>query len=529
MTEQMTNRNRWLALIIVCLGSLMIVLDVTIVGVALPSIREDLGFSESSLAWVANAYLLTFGGFLLLAGRLGDLFGHRRLFVIGISLFTLASVACGLATSQAVLVGARALQGLGGAVVSAVALSLIVTLFTEPVERAKAMGVYGFVAAGGGSIGVLLGGILTDVLNWHWIFLVNVPIGIAVLVLAGLVLPDAHVAPASRRLDVAGALTVTASLMLAVYAIVNGNEVGWISLRTLGLLTVAGALLVTFLAVEAKATAPLMPLGLFRLRNIAVSNVVGVLWAAAMFAWFFLSALYLQLVLGYSPLQVGLAFLPANLIMAVLSLGLSAKLVLRFGIRVPLAIGLLLAAAGLALFARAPVDGTFAVDVLPSMILLGLGAGMALNPVLLAAMSDVEPGEAGLASGVVNTSFMMGGALGLAILASLAASRTETLAAESGDPLTALTGGYHAAFLVGALFAAGAAVLSALLLREGAAPVEALHEETSWCSFARGVGVVVPSERLSRAAQIIVRRSRRGTFPNTGPGDSLEPPRQRHP
>jgi EmrB/QacA subfamily drug resistance transporter len=477
MTEQMTNRNRWLALIIVCLGSLMIVLDVTIVGVALPSIREDLGFSESALAWVANAYLLTFGGFLLLAGRLGDLFGHRRLFLIGISLFTLASLACGLATSQAVLVGARALQGLGGAVVSAVALSLIVTLFTEPVERAKAMGVYGFVAAGGGSIGVLLGGILTDALNWHWIFLVNVPIGIAVLVLARLVLPDARAAPASRRLDAAGALTVTASLMLAVSAIVNGNGVGWTSLRTLGLLAVAGALLVTFLAIEAKASAPLMPLGLFRLRNVSTANVVGVLWAAAMFAWFFLSALYLQLVLGYSPLQVGLAFLPANLIMAVLSLGLSAKLVLRFGIRAPLATGLLLAAAGLALFARAPVDGVFLVDVLPSMILLGLGAGMALNPVLLAAMSDVEPGEAGLASGVVNTSFMMGGALGLAILASLAASRTETLAAEGGEPLTALTGGYHAAFLVGALFAAGAAVLSALLLREGAAPVEALHEE----------------------------------------------------
>jgi EmrB/QacA subfamily drug resistance transporter len=477
MTEQMTNRNRWLALIIVCLGSLMIVLDVTIVGVALPSIREDLGFSESALAWVANAYLLTFGGFLLLAGRLGDLFGHRRLFLIGISLFTLASLACGLATSQAVLVGARALQGLGGAVVSAVALSLIVTLFTEPVERAKAMGVYGFVAAGGGSIGVLLGGILTDALNWHWIFLVNVPIGIAVLVLARLVLPDAHVAPASRQLDVAGALTVTASLMLAVYAIVNGNGVGWTSLHTLGLLAVAGALLVTFLAIEGRASAPLMPLGLFRLRNVSTANVVGVLWAAAMFAWFFLSALYLQLVLGYSPLQVGLAFLPANLIMAVLSLGLSAKLVLRFGIRTPLATGLLLAAAGLALFAQAPVDGVFLVDVPPSTILLGLGAGMALNPVLLAAMSDVEPGEAGLASGVVNTSFMMGGALGLAILASLAASRTETLAAERGDPLTALTGGYHAAFLVGALFAAGAAVLSALLLREGTAPVEALHEE----------------------------------------------------
>jgi EmrB/QacA subfamily drug resistance transporter len=468
MTEAMTYRNRWLALVIVCLGDLMIVLDVTIVGVALPSIREDLGFSESSLAWVANAYLLTFGGFLLLAGRLGDLFGHRRLFLIGIAIFGLASLGCGLAGSQAMLVGARSVQGLGGAIVSAVALSLIVTLFTEPAERAKAMGFFGFVSAGGGTIGVLLGGILTDALNWHWIFLVNVPIGAAVLILARRVLPDHKAGPARPRLDIAGAVTVTASLMLAVYAIVNGNDAGWTSARTLGLLAAAGALLGVFLAIEAKASAPLMPLALFRRRNVSTANVVGVLWAAAMFAWFFLSALYLQLVLGYSPLQVGLAFLPANLIMALLSLGLSAKLVLRFGIRAPLATGLLLAAAGLGLFGRAPVDGAFLVDVLPSMILLGLGAGMALNPVLLAAMSDVEERDAGLASGVVNTSFMMGGALGLAILASLAASRTESLLGSGHDQLTALAGGYHAAFLVGAFFAAAAAALGALLLRAGA-------------------------------------------------------------
>jgi predicted MFS family arabinose efflux permease len=270
-------------------------------------------------------------------------------------------------------------------------------------------------------------------------------------------------------------VTVTASLMLAVYAIVNGNEAGWTSPRTLGLLTVAGALLGVFLVIEAKTSAPLMPLGLFRRRNVSTANVVGVLWAAAMFAWFFLSALYLQLVLGYRPLEVGLAFLPANLIMALLSLGLSAKLVLRFGIRAPLATGLLLAAAGLALFARAPVDGTFVVDVLPSMILLGLGAGTALNPVLLAAMSDVDESDAGLASGVVNTSFMMGGALGLAILASLAASRTESLLRSGDDQLAALAGGYHAAFLVGAFFAAAAAVLSALLLQAGSSSAVAAH------------------------------------------------------
>ena len=479
MPGRMTNKNRWLALIIVCLGYLMIVLDVTIVGVALPSIREDLGFSQSSLAWVANVYMLTFGGFLLLAGRLGDLFGHRRLFLTGTALFTLASLGAGLATSQAQLVGFRAVQGLAGAIASAAALSLIVTLFTEPVERAKAMGVFGFVAAGGGTIGVLLGGILTDALSWHWIFLVNVPIGVAVLVLARLMLPGAQAAPESRRLDVAGAIAVTASLMLAVYATVNGNEVGWTSMRTLGLLAAAGVLLGSFLVIEARTPAPLVPLGLFRLRNVSTANVVGVLWAAAMFAWFFLSSLYLQLVLGYSPLQVGLAFLPANLIMAVLSLGLSAKLVTRFGIRAPLAAGLLLAAAGLALFARAPADGTFIVDVLPSMILLGLGAGMALNPVLLAAMSDVESSEAGLASGVVNTSFMMGGALGLAILASLAASRSDSLLGSGENQLTALAGGYHTAFLVSALFAAGAAVLGAVLLREGRTSVVDVHDEAA--------------------------------------------------
>jgi EmrB/QacA subfamily drug resistance transporter len=464
----MTSRARWLALLVLCLGDLMIVLDVTIVGVALPSIREDLGFSEESLAWVVNAYLITFGGFLLLGGRLGDLFGHRRLFLLGITLFTLASTACGLATSQGMLVGARAVQGIGGAVVSAVALSLMMTLFTEPAERAKAMGVFGFVASGGGSIGVLLGGVLTDALNWHWIFLVNVPVGIAVVVLSLLLIPAARVATAALSLDVAGAVTVTAALMLAVYAIVNGNEVGWGTARTLGLLAVSAVLLGMFLLVESRVTSPLMPLRLFRLRNIAVSNVVGVLWAGAMFAWFFLSALYLQLVLEYRPLEVGLAFLPGNVIMGILSIGLSAKLVMRFGIRLPLATGLGLAALGLLLFARAPVDGDFIVDVLPAMILLGLGAGMAFNPVLLAAMSDVEETEAGLASGIVNTSFMSGGALGLAVLASVAASRTDALLADGGSTAAALTGGYHVAFFVGALFAVAAAALGGLLLCLGA-------------------------------------------------------------
>ena len=463
----MDNRTRWFALYVLCLASLMIVLDATIVNVALPSIRKDLDFSQTSLAWVVNAYLLTYGGCLLLGGRLGDLFGHRRLFLAGISLFTLASLACGLATSQGFLIAARSVQGVGGAIASAVSLSLMMTLFTEPADRAKAMGVFGFVAAGGGSIGVTLGGILTDSLDWHWIFLVNFPIGLLVVALSLKLLPAARIENAGVKLDVAGAITVTSSLMLAVYAIVNGNQAGWASVQTLGLLGASAVLLAAFLAIEARVESPLMPLRLFRLRNLATSQVVGILWAAAMFAWFFLAALYMQLVLGYTPLEVGLAFLPSNLIMGAFSLGLSAKLVMRFGIRAPLGVGLLIAAAGMVLFVRAPVDGSFAVDVLPSMILLGLGAGTAFNPVLLAAMSDVDQSEAGLASGVVNTSFMMGGAVGLAVLASLAESRTDSLRASGDGALTALTGGYHAAFLLGAVFAAAAAALGAFLLKPG--------------------------------------------------------------
>jgi EmrB/QacA subfamily drug resistance transporter len=459
--------RRWLALFVLCFGDLMIVLDSTIVNVALPSIREDLQFSQTALVWVVNAYLLTFGGFLLLGGRLGDFFGYRRMFLAGVVFFTVASLGCGLAGSQSMLIGARAIQGLGGAVVSAVALSLIMNLFTEPAERAKAMGVFGFVMAGGGSVGVLLGGVLTDILNWHWIFLVNLPIGVAVYALCLAVIPRDGAPAETGRIDVAGAVTVTASLMLAVYAVVNGEEAGWRSWQTLGLLAIAGLLLAVFFAVEARVATPLMPLGLLRLRNVVIANLVGVFWAAAMFAWFFISALYLQLVLRYSPLEVGLAFLPANLIMAAFSLGLSARLVMRFGIRLPLAAGLSLAALGLALFALAPVDGRFVLHVLPGMLLLGIGAGMAFNPVLLAAMGDVPPNESGLASGVVNTSFMMGGALGLACLASLATAGTHRLLALGEAPLVALNGGYRMAFTVGAGFAVLAALLGAGLLRPG--------------------------------------------------------------
>jgi EmrB/QacA subfamily drug resistance transporter len=470
------SRARWLALWVLCLGDLMIVLDGTIVNVALPSIRDDLGFTQTSLAWVVNAYLLTFGGFLLLGGRLGDLFGQRRMFLIGIGLFTAASLACGLATSQGQLVAARAIQGLGGALVSAVALSLVMTLFTEQSERAKAMGIFGFVLSGGGVAGVLLGGVLTDVLNWHWIFLVNIPVGAIVFFLSLRLLPPAPASAERPRLDVAGALTVTASLMLAVYAIVNGNETGWTSGQTLGLLAGAVVLLAVFLVIETRISSPLVPLGLFRNRNVASANTIGVLMAAGMFAYFFFSALYLQQVLGYTPLEVGLAYLPSMVIWGASSL-YSDKLVMRFGIKPPLVTGLGLMTLSLVLFARTPVDGNFVVDVLPATIAVGLGAGIGFNPILLAAMSGVAPQEAGLASGVVNTSFMMGGALGLAVLASLADSRTTNLVDGGTDALAALNSGYHVAFIVGAVFLVGSALLAGLLLKPAPAPAHGLEPE----------------------------------------------------
>jgi EmrB/QacA subfamily drug resistance transporter len=473
------GRRRWLALYVLCLGDLMIVLDGTIVNVALPSIRDDLGFSQTSLAWVVNAYLLTFGGFLLLGGRLGDLFGHRRLFLIGIALFTLASLACGIAGSQESLVAARAVQGVGGAVVSAVALSLLMTMFTETADRAKAMGVFGFVLSGGGVAGVLLGGILTDLLDWHWIFLVNLPVGILVFALSLRLLPGVRGPAAGGRVDVAGAITVTTSLILAVYAIVNGNQEGWTSAQTLGLLGASAVLMAVFLTIEARISSPLMPLGLFRNRNVSAANVVGVLMAAGMFAYFFFSALYLQLVLEYSPLEVGLAYLPGTVIWGASSFLLSDRLVMRYGIRKPLLSGLVLMGIALVLLARTPVDGNWAIDILPATIAVGLGAGIAFNPLLLAAMSGVAPDQAGLASGVVNTAFMMGGAVGLAILASLADRRSDSLLASGDGSLAALNGGYHVAFLVGAVFVVASAVVAGSLLRVEQ-PVAAHHGEEAF-------------------------------------------------
>jgi len=447
----------------------MIVLDATIVNVALPSIRADLGFSEAGLTWVVNAYLLVFGGFLLLGGRLGDLYGARRVFVIGLAAFSIASLACGLATSQAFLVVARALQGFGGAVVDAVSLALIVRMFPEPDARAKAMGVYGFVCAAGGSIGVLAGGLLTHAAGWHWIFLVNVPIGAVVIGLVMRLLPAGHRA-AGESLDVGGAVTVTLALLLAVYAVIDAQHAGRTSVQTLGLGAASLLLLGAFVAIESRVRAPLMPLALFRVRSVAIANVVGALWSAGMFAWFFISALYLQLVLGYDPLQVGLAFLPSNLIMAACSVGISAALVKRFGLRAPLVAGLALGAIGLALFARAPLDGRYVVDVLPAMLLLGLAAGVAFNPLLLAAMTGVSERDSGLASGIVNTAFMMGGAFGLAVLASIATAGTDVAIARGVGDTAALASGYRIAFAAGAVATALAAVIG-LALRE--APVGA--------------------------------------------------------
>jgi EmrB/QacA subfamily drug resistance transporter len=471
--------NRWRALAVIGLGEMMIILDVVIVAVALPWIRRDLGFSDESLVWVMDAYLLTSGGFLLLAGRLGDLFGHRRMFLIGVGIFTLASAACGVATSQGLLVAARAVQGIGGALISAVGLSLVMTMFVDAAERTKAMGVFGLVVAGGGAIGVLLGGILTDAFNWRWIFYINVPIGVALITLLMWLLPRSGRPAETIRLDVAGAVTATSSLTLAAYAFAHANGWGWTSTRTLGVLAGAAALMVLFLVIETRVQSPLVPLTVFRRRNVAVSSVVAGTWAAGQYAWFFFASLYLQVVLGYSAIQIGLAFFLPRAIMAIVSVGLSARLVIRFGIRPPLATGLGLIALGLVLLSRAPVGGSFVADILPGMVLVGLGTGMAYNPVFVSAMHDAEAADSGLASGIVNSSFTLGGALGLAALVSIATSRTDTLLSSGSEQLAALTGGYHAGLLAGALCAATAATIGAVLLRFGPVSAQARQAEPS--------------------------------------------------
>lgn len=456
--------RRWIALIALCLGVVMIVLDGTVVTVALPLIRADLGFSQAALVWVINAYILTFGGCLLLGGRLGDLYGARRVFLIGIVAFTFASLACGLATTRLEMIWARAVQGAGGAVVDAVSLALITNMFVETGERAKAMGIYGFIASAGGTLGVLLGGFITSYFDWHWVFLVNIPFGVIVYVLCLRLVP---IAPAehttSGRLDVLGAVTLTAALMLAVYGIISGPDAGWFSWQSVGTFASVLLLLAGFVFIESRVSSPLMPLSLFRSRMLVVTNVTAALSAAAMFATFFLT-LYLQRVLGKSPLQVSLIFLPTCLISAVLALGFSARIVNRYGIRRPFAAGLLLAALGLALLAGIPVQGDVLTDVFPGTTLFTIGAGIAGSPLFLSAMHGVAPKDSGLASGLVGTSSMIGGSLGLAILAASAEAWTRNLEALGADPMVALIGGYHVAFATGAVLAVVSAALGLLWL-----------------------------------------------------------------
>ena len=455
------DRSRWIALYVLCVGMLMIVLDATVVNVALPSIQDDLGFSQSSLAWVVNAYMIAFGGLLLLAGRFGDLIGRKTIFMVGLAIFTVASVLCGVAQGQEVLVAARFVQGVGGAMTSAVILGMIVTMFPEPRDQAKAIGVYAFVASAGGSIGLLAGGILTESINWHWIFFINIPIGIATGLLAQRLLHKDEGIGLSEGADVPGAILITSSLMLGVYTIVKpAAEDGWGSSGALGLGAASLVLLVAFVVREGRAAKPLMPLRIFRSRNLSGSNVVQALCVAGMFGMFFLGSLYMQRVLGYSPLEIGFAFLPATLIMGTLSVRYSERLITRFGARTTLIPGLALIAAGLGLFALAPVDGDYVTHVLPVMILLGFGIGLSFPPLMTLAMSGAAPQEAGLASGLVNTSAQVGGALGLAVLATISATRSDHLIEDGEATASALTSGYHVAFVIGAVLVLAALVIA---------------------------------------------------------------------
>jgi EmrB/QacA subfamily drug resistance transporter len=474
--------NRWIALYVLCAGCLMIVLDVTVVNVALPSIQNDLGFSTSSLAWVVNAYLIAFGGLLLLAGRFGDLLGRRSIFLAGLAVFTAASFVCGLSQSQGMLVAARFVQGLGGAMTAAVILGMIVTMFPEPREQAKAIGVYAFVASAGGAVGLLAGGVLTQAINWHWIFFVNVPIGIVTAALAIRLLDRDEGIGLGHGADIPGAVLITGALMLGVYTIVDpaAND-GWGAARTLELGAGALSLLAAFVAREATASKPLMPLRIFRSRNVAGANLIQVLSVAGMFGMFFLGALYMQRILHYDALQIGLAFLPVTLIMGTLSVRYAERLTMRFGARALMFPGLGLIMAGLLLFARAPVHGDYVLHILPVMVLFGTGAGICFPALMGLAMSGATPSDAGLASGLVNTTAQVGGALGLAVLATLSASHSQSLIHGGTSTAAALTSGYHLAFFIGAALV-GCAILVALTVVQpvrmvGHAPAPSAEED----------------------------------------------------
>jgi EmrB/QacA subfamily drug resistance transporter len=470
------DRNRWLALYVLCAGMLMIVLDGTIVNVALPTIQDSLGFSQANLAWVVNAYLIPFGGLLLLAGRLGDLLGQRRVFLVGLTIFTGASLLCAASPTQAVLVGARFIQGIGGALSSAVILGMIVTMFPKPAEQAKAIGVYGFVASAGGSIGLLLGGVLTQAISWHFIFVINLPIGILVGWLALRLVDNPDGIGLKEGADFPGAALVTLALMLGVFTILQITAWGWGDTRTIAGLLLSAALLAAFLRRQGRIANPLMPLRLFSSRNVVGANTVQALLVAGMFGMFFLGALYLQRVLHYSALEVGLAFLPTTVVMGALSLGFSEKLLMRFGPRNILIPGFILVTIALLLFARTPVDGNYLTDLLPPFLLIGIGIGTSFPGIMTLAMSGATPQDAGLASGLVNTSMQVGGAVGLAVLATLSTQRTEDLEAAGHSTAAALTSGYHLAYLVGAGLGAISVLIAIFVLKSEPRPVHSEPE-----------------------------------------------------
>jgi EmrB/QacA subfamily drug resistance transporter len=477
-TPEPGRRSRWLALLVLCAGMLMIILDGTIVNVALPAIQEDLGFSQSGLAWVVNAYLIPFGGLLLLAGRAGDLVGRTRLFLAGIGVFTAASLLCGLAGDQTTLIAARALQGAGGAMAAAVILGMIVTMFPEHRERARAIAVFSFVAAAGGTLGLLAGGVLTEAISWNWIFFVNVPIGVVVTLLALRVVPGERGLGLRAGADVLGAVLVTAGVMVTVYTIVKAADHGWGSAHTIGFGAAALVLLAAFVVRQALAANPLLPLRVLANRDVAGANVVQVLMVAGMLGNLFLGALYLEQVLGYGPLEIGLAFVPVGIGIGGLSLGLSARLTERFGERAVLIGGLVLVAAGLALLTTAPVTGDdYVTDILPSMVLLGVGAGIGFPAMTALAMSGATDADSGLVSGLTNTTQQVGGALGIAVLATVSTTRTTELLG-GGTPRTeALTGGFHLAFGVAAGLVAVAVVLAVAVLRRPRPAAEPVAEE----------------------------------------------------
>jgi EmrB/QacA subfamily drug resistance transporter len=460
-------RRRWTALVVVCIGQLMIVVDASIVNVALPTIQHDLLFTQSSLTWVVDAYMISYGGFLLLAGRLGDLVGRKRVFLVGLVLFTLASAACGFADGQVVLIVARFVQGFGGAVCAAVIVAIVATEFPRPAERATAMSVYTFTAVSGGTIGLLLGGVIVDSIDWHWIFFINVPIGVLTWVLGRALIEESEGIGLDQGVDVLGALLGTASLMLGVYASVKTSDYGWGSAHTLGFGAAAVALLATFLVVEGRVRNPIMPLRILRLRGLMGSSVVRGLTASGLFTTLFLGALYLEHVRGYDAMQIGLAFLPMTLIVAVLSSGPTARLVNRFGAKRTLVPGLTAMAAGLALLAGVGEHTAFFPTLFFAFALMGVGGGTSFMPLLHIAMGDVNARDAGLASGIVNVSMWISASVGLAALSAIAADRAKGLAAHGHSSAAALTGGYDLAFLIGAALVVAGIVVAIVVLPAG--------------------------------------------------------------